>query len=549
MVKDLILAPKLNKDEVAILLKPYGFKDVDKADVNIQSIAQSVADDIDIRMRFAEILEDALSAFSDSPCPDQALNNFERFCKTTLSKSSLLSFLQDAPLTLRQSARIFGGSPFLSDILIRNPEYFYWVFGEKQLRQSKNKASYKKELGQAFRLLKNKNSHLDMLRIFKRKEILRIGVRDLLGEATVKETLRELSSLSDVLIERALWICEKGLRQKYGRPLIKDETKLLTENGFTVIALGKLGSLELNFSSDVDLLFVYASRLGLTSGVTHAGNNRPAQGLPDKNFEAQKDLSGQIENVEYFNRLSKEIASVLNDSSEQGYVYRVDLRLRPEGDAGPIALSLEAYRRYYDKRGEVWERLALLRARAVAGDCQLGQSFLMMASHFAYKRPFERQGLDAVKDCKEKIDKKVSLKGEMEINVKLGLGGIREIEFIIQSLQLYFGRNDISLRKIRTTDVLKRLTIKRHLSSKSESVLYEAYLFLRDLENKLQMVNDHQTYLLPSDPGEVRRFALRLGYTNSEAVSASDQLRDDYKSHTGKVHEIFLNLFYPQKKK
>ncbi len=537
MVKDLILAPKLNNNEVAILLEPYGFQDIHKADVNIQSIAESTTDSVEERKLFADILEEALSAFSASPCPDQALNNFERFCKTSFGKSNLFSFLQAAPLTLRQSARIFGGSPFLSDVLIRNPEYFYWVFDKKQLKHSKNKACYKKELGQSSRLLKTKKSRLDMLRIFKRKEILRIGVRDLLRKATVKETLRELSSLADALIERALWICEQELRHKYGRPQIKDGSEPCKENGFTVLALGKLGSRELNFSSDVDLLFLYAVRSGKTSGVEQREEN-----------ESGKKINGQIENVDYFDRLSKDLTFALNNSSEQGYVYRVDLRLRPDGDMGPIALSLEAYRRYYDKRGEIWERLALLRTRTVAGDRRLGQSFFMMASHFAYKRPFERQGLNAVKDCKEKIDKKVSLKDQMGINVKLGLGGIRELEFIIQSLQLYFGRNDMTLRKIRTTDALRHLTIKSHLSSKSESVLCTAYIFLRDLENKLQMVNDHQTYLIPRDPVEVRRLALRLGYADTHAGSASERLKDDYKTHTGEVHEVFQKLFYPKNK-
>jgi [glutamine synthetase] adenylyltransferase / [glutamine synthetase]-adenylyl-L-tyrosine phosphorylase len=547
VLKDLVLASTMNQDEVASLLKPYGFQDIQKADVNIQSITQSISDGVDDRIRFAEILEASLSAFSTSPCPDEALNNFERFCTTAFSKGNLLSFLLAAPLTLRQSAQIFGGSPFLSDILIRNPEYFYWVFDDKQLNQSKNKAQYKKEIGHSIRVLKTKESRLDMLRIFKRKEILRIGVRDLLRTSTVKETLRELSSLADVLIERALWICEHELKCKYGRPLLQDEGQVSRENRFSVLALGKLGSLELNFSSDVDLLFLYASRLGKTSGVYSTGRIGSGADLSDSDIATGNEVSGRIDNIDYFDLLSKEITSALNDRSDQGYVYRVDLRLRPEGSSGPIALSLFAYQRYYEKRGAVWERLALLRTRTVAGNRSLGREFLMMVSHFSYKRPFERQGLDAVKDCKEKIDQNVGLKDQMKIDVKLGLGGIREIEFIVHSLQLYFGRNDMTLRKIRTTDALKRLVIKRHLSSKSEGILRTSYLFLRDLENKLQMVNDHQTYLIPRDPAELRCFALRLGYIDTESGSASEHLKNDYRLHTEKVHEVFLKLFYPEK--
>lgn len=516
--KDLLLAPQLDFQEVSSLLRPYRLHDIKKADANLQRIA----DDPGARKLFAEILDGLLDAVAQSPVPDQALNNFERFTQAAFSKTHLLSYLQQSPRALALLVRVFGSSPFLSDILIRNPEYFYWVFDPEVIKTPVRKRTLLRDLGRALRLLKTKEDQLDLLRIFKRKEILRIAVRDLLKAASVEETLRALTDLADVLIQKAYWLCEREMRRKYGIPFYRNASGKKIRAGFTILAMGKLGGGELNFSSDVDLMYLYASRQGDTSG--GAGKTR-------------------LSNPEYFERLSQEISSALHAVKEEGYVYRVDLRLRPEGEMGLIANPLHAYRRYYAARGETWERLSLVKVRPVGGDLRLGRKFLGMVQAFVYRGGFGSRGRAEVRQLKEKIDEKISTLNQNGFHVKLGAGGIREIEFIVQSFQVDFGGKEPGIRELNTMKALKKLLRFRYLSQEEYRVLSGAYLFLRDLENKLQMANDLQTHLLPADPDQAGVCAMRLGYEDRGTLPAADQLLNDYRDYTGQVHRIFQKVF------
>lgn len=516
--KDLLLAPQLNFQEVSALLGPYRLQDIKKADANLQRIA----DDPRARGLLAEILDELLNAVAQSPAPDQALNNFERFTQAAFSKTHLLSYLQQSPRTLSLLVKIFGSSPFLSDILIRNPEYFYWVFDPEVMKRPIRKQALLRDLGRSLRLLKAKEDRLDLLRIFKRKEILRTAVRDLLRAASVKETLRALTDLADVLIQKAYELCEKEMRRKYGIPLYRSVSGKKVRAGFTILAMGKLGGGELNFSSDVDLMYLYASRQGETSG--GPGKTR-------------------LSNPEYFERLSQEVSSALHAVKGEGYVYRVDLRLRPEGEMGLIANPLQGYRRYYAARGETWERLSLVKVRPVGGDLRLGKKFLGMVRSFIYNGPFGSKGREEVRRLKERIDEKISALNQTGFHVKLGFGGIREIEFIVQSLQVEFGGKEPGIRELNTMKALKKLLRFRYLSREDYRALSEAYLFLRDLENKLQMADDLQTHLLPADPNQAGICAMRLGYEDRGTLPAADQLLNDYRGHTGRVRRIFQKVF------
>ncbi len=522
-IQDLLLAPELSKQAIESLLQPYGFRDTKKADLNLQCISKAPRD----RALFSNILKAALEAFSESPDPDLALNNFERFTQTAFSKTGLLSYLNESIPTLFRSVKIFGGSPFLSDILIRNPEYFYWVFDITTLEKPKTKIGLKKELQVALRVSKNKMWQLEILRIFKRKEILRIGVRDLIQTASVQQTLKEVTNLADVLIEAAQKICEAALRLKYGRPDVskpQDQKKGL-RSGFTIIALGKLGSRELNFSSDVDLIYVYEKSAGLTK------------------TRVKQD---SIPHSEYYERLAKDVTSALSTSTAEGYVYRVDLRLRPEGEMGRIAQTLESYRRYYQQRGATWERMVLLRARAISGDRSLGQAFLQMIIPFIYEKPCGEKEVQDIWDFKNKIDEIVAIRKESKLDVKRGFGGIREIEFIVQTLQLKHGKTDIAMREQGTMGLLKNLAKQSLLTKETASNLKKSYLFLRNLENKLQMLNDHQTHLLPNTQNEMAALAIRLGYSESGHGSPEVQLKTDCDFHSKKVHEAYLQRFKKQ---
>ena len=239
--------------------------------------------------------------------------------------------------------------------------------------------------------------------------------------------------------------------------------------------------------------------------------------------------------AEYFHRLCRKITVALNDFTSEGYVYRVDLRLRPEGKAGYIAYALDGFQRYYATRAATWERLALLKAWPVAGSRALADAFLKMAEPVIYDRPFDDAALEDVRSMKRQIDEQMSVRDQRTRNVKLGTGGIREIELIAQSLQVRHGSR---VRQIRERNTIKALrSLREHLliSADQCDALTQAYLFLRDVENKLQMTHDSQTHSLPRDAEEMSTFVRLLGYSREQFMS-------EYQHHTRQVNRIFESL-------
>jgi [glutamine synthetase] adenylyltransferase / [glutamine synthetase]-adenylyl-L-tyrosine phosphorylase len=409
-------------------------------------------------------------------------------------------------------AKTLGGSPYMAEILIRDPQYLYWVTDPQILYGPRKKREIDRELARALKTLSDERKRLDYLRVLKRRETLRIGVRDLLRLCSVEETLADLSTLAEALISAAHWICSSALRREYGIPR-------KAFGGFTILAMGKLGGGELNFSSDVDLIYLYAS-----------------------DQEEVGEDGETISASEYFRRLCQKITVALSEFTSEGYVYRVDLRLRPEGKAGAIAYSLDGFERYYQSRGETWERLALLKAWPVAGDRALGRRFLEMARPFIYDRPFDLKALEVVRGIKRKIDQQMVIRQQRSRNVKLGAGGIREIELIVQTLQVCHGARTPQIRGRNTMKALGALRDQSLISAEEFEALTRAYVFLRDVENKLQMVNDAQTHSLPVDGQELADCARRLGYSDYPGPAAEQLLRD-YQHHTGHVSRIFEEIF------
>jgi glutamate-ammonia-ligase adenylyltransferase len=520
-LKDLLLSRQLDFPQVSSLLSPYGFKEIKKADSNLQLIA----DEPRVKQLLAEILDELLDCLSRSPDPDQALNYLERFARAAYSKTQLFVYLRDSPYTLALLAKLFGSSPFLSEILIRNPTYLYWITDPQVLEREKAMSSLSREVSTILRNLKSQERKLEALCIIKRRELLRIGVRDLLKKSSVEETTMALSVLAEILLQKVLEICDQLMQHRYGIPIRKDTSGARRRAEFTVLGMGKLGGGELNFSSDVDLLYLYDSNSGKTSGLR------------------SKTASNQISNAEYFRRLSQEITSALSGITDKGSLYRVDLRLRPEGRSGQIAYHLKAYQQYYGSRGETWERMALVKAWPVAGSRSLGRQFIRRISSFIYRPPLSLRNLKEIRHIKERIDSKMLARSEDKLNVKLGTGGIREIEFIVQSLQIMFGDRILKIRERNTLKALEKLFRQRLLSRETYSDLRGAYIFLRNVEHSLQMVHEFQTHVLPDNPQEMRLCALRLNYRDNNAISAMDQFLTDYRLHTGRVNLLFRELF------
>ena len=501
-VRDLLLAPRLDASRVGSLLLPYGLVDIEKADANLQSAAGNPGE----RLLLADALPELLECIAGSANPDQALTYFERFAAAAASRAQLFTYLKNNKQALDILMKSIGGSSYMAEILIRDPHHFYWVTDPQILHRVRRKRDIQRDLVQTLKRLAKEDKQLGYLRAVKRREMLLIGMRDLLRIASVEETLVALSVLAEALISAIYGVCATALRRAHKIP-----PKAFSE--FTVFAMGKLGGGELNFSSDVDLMFLYAS------------NSEKAAGIPAQ---------------EYFRRLAQKISAGLSSLTGEGYIYRVDLRLRPEGDAGNLADPLDGYERYYRTRMGAWERLALLKAWPVAGNRALGRRFLEMSRQFIFSPPFDDQALAEVRHMKARLDDKISARGQTDRNVKLGTGGIREIELVVQSIQAIHGGRLPQILERNTLRSLVLLFEESFLSAEEFRILQRAYLFLRDVENKLQMVDDAQTHSLPQELAELRVCARLLGYSGATAgETPADPFLREYRQHTAGVNRIF----------
>ncbi|TLY23302.1 MAG: hypothetical protein E6K66_07340 [Nitrospirae bacterium] len=529
-----LLTPGLEPPKLEAILQPYGLQHIQDAVANLQSMAG----DPHQRRQLAEILPALLEAIGRTADPDQALNHWERWLASGVSRSAVLEYLRSAPRMLDLVCAIFGNSDSLAFTLVRDPLLLYWLAQQNVLSTAPTRVGMERTIRQSLEGVTATEPRLDVLRRFRRREMLRIGVRDLVRLADVVETTASLSDLASVLIEAAYRIVDSDLRARHGIPMHQNRQGRWMETGFTVIAMGKLGGHELNYSSDVDVLYVCES---------HEGETRPtSSGGARAKGPAQRRLS----NEEYFEILAQELTKALTAQTHEGYVYRVDLRLRAEGSVGQLTRSLDDYAKYYRTRGQVWERLALLKAWPIAGSKKVGRSFIKMVRPFVLapssKRPDVEQELAIVEDVrsvKERIDAKMAERGQEQRNVKLGVGGIREIEFLVQTIQVLVGRQVPGILGRGTLGSLVRLQKAGILSGKQQADLASAYQFLRDVEHKLQMVHDLQTHALPDQQKELERCAIRMGYDRADRPIALKQFQADLSAHTTLVHDIFRSFF------
>ena len=348
---------------------------------------------------------------------------------------------------------------------------------------------------------------IETLRRVRRREMLRIAWRDLAGWADLEEILHDLSDLADACLDGALsllsrWHADRHgvARNAHGEP-----------QSLVVLGMGKLGARELNFSSDIDLIFSY----------------------PDN---GQSDGERPLDNEEYFTRLGRSLIRVLDQVTEDGFVFRVDMRLRPFGDSGPLAMSFGALETYYQNHGREWERYALIKARPVAGDIESGRTLLESLRPFVYRRYLDFNAFESLREMKRLIDREVARHG-LDDNIKLGRGGIREIEFIGQVFQLIRGGREEPLRERSILAVLRYLGKADYLEADEARDLILAYEFLRRVENRLQMMRDQQTHDLPADPVDRVRLAWSMGFDTWAAfATALEQQRQ-------RVQQLFNAVF------
>lgn len=500
-------------------LAAAGCRNPDEARRNLERLAGT--SHLILFQSILPLLLDRLGNLSD---PDMALNNLERYAEAVLDRGFLFSFFRDSPKSLDLALTIFGNSQYFSDILLRYPQDFQWLLEPGLLRRAKSKDELVEELNGMMKQAKGPERAWAALRRFKMRETMRIGLQDLLGNLDLVGVTQQLSVVADVALQRTYDACWSELVRRHGSPRCASP-RGEKECGFTVIGMGKLGGEELNFSSDIDLVFVYEGE-GETTGVPG-----PTGGPISR-----------VGNHEFFTRLSENLVKAIGEVTPEGRVFRVDMRLRPDGRAGALVYSLRGYELYYESWGQTWERMALIKARPVAGDSALGGAFLDLVMPFIYRRSFDYGAIAEIRAMKDRINAAVALDGETFRHVKLGYGGIREIEFIVQTFQLLYGAADPWIRGSNTLRALQRLAERGHLTGDEYATLAKAYTFLRTVEHRLQILHHLQIHTLPSDREDLGKLARRLGYSPNRSPDPAAGLQGDYQRHIEAVRQVYDQL-------
>jgi [glutamine synthetase] adenylyltransferase / [glutamine synthetase]-adenylyl-L-tyrosine phosphorylase len=438
----------------------------------------------------------------------EAKDKWQAYCEA--AKTAALAVSTDSEL-IETALRVFAFSDFVARSLIRSPELLEDLLQSGDLHDSHRAGDYLSYLQVQGATITDETTLGKMLCRIRRREMVRIAWRDLAGWADLNETMTDLSAFADASLEVALshlyrWQCDT-----YGTPLDASGSP----QPLVVIGMGKLGSRELNFSSDIDLIFAYPE-----SGQT-AGTLNP------------------INNEEFFVRLCRKYVKLMSTVTSDGFLFRVDIRLRPFGDSGPLVMSFDNMEDYYQHQGRDWERYAWIKARAVAGD-SAGERLLDRLKPFIYRRYLDYGAFESLRDMKQKIVLELKRKG-MADNVKLGPGGIREIEFFGQTFQLIRGGVMPSLQCREIQEALIRLTRENHIALDSCNRLTEAYRFLRNTEHRLQEFSDQQTHQLPQNPAEKERLAAAMGFSSPLAFF------QELDRHRQTVHEHFHQILELEK--
>jgi len=480
-----------------------------------------------LRVDIARLVEvhraDLLRALLLSSDPDAAFVGLERWLEAGGATVCTQGQWCTDPF-LSTLCAVMANTPALGEYLIRLPARTLPVLTPVIERTVAGGASWYRDLRTSVLEEQEHAKRLAALRRGRTEAMLQIAALDLCGTTKLRDTVRALSDLADACLQVALEIAVEKLRPQYGtaRSITRPEKPDgFAPPPFTVLAMGKLGGRELNYSSDIDLIFAYSGE-GQTEGGT-----RP------------------VPYAEYFTKLSEEFMGTLARDTEDGRVYRVDMRLRPYGSAGPLVQSIEQTLTYLHNEGRTWERQAWLKARVAAGDRGLGEAMLIEASPFVFQRYLSIDAIGAIQGLKRQIEHDVMRRGLSREEVKLGRGGIRDIEFTVQFLQLLHGGHQPLVREVNTLRALERLRDQQQLTQREAETLEQAYLFHRDVEHRIQLHGDRQTHQLPTDPRARNRIAQSLGFKprKGDATPPEVLFERERERHVERVRSVFESLF------
>ncbi len=498
-----------NPDSFIPWFESSGIVDHETARRNICSIHNDGMP-LDLLARMLDRLSELLPQTGD---PDVALNNLQRFIASSRSPQALGGLFDRDPDSLPTLLRIFSVSQYLADQLINDPDCF------DMLRMTEGQGVSREvlcdEVLNEILACSNEAAVLRVLRDFRHRETLRIAFGDFIGLSPVEMITEQNSILAEALCEAAYRSAWKSCSARYGTPM----TPHSVAARFSVIALGKLGGNELNYASDIDLMYIAE-----TDGKTEGGKS--------------------ITNQEFFDRLAQSMTRFLSEVTANGRAYRVDLRLRPYGKSGPMVSSLESALNYYEASGRTWERQAFIKGRCVAGDMVYGQQFLDRMQPWIFRRYLTAADISGIKALKRRIENGSREAGTEDRNVKTGRGGIRDIEFVIQFLQLLNGSDWEPIRTGNTLVAISRLEQVGCLTPSERTLLEEGYRFLRRVEHHLQIMFDHQTHVLPESDEEQEKLAKRLGFEGDEQGTALQRFKKVLAERTELNRRILDHLLH-----
>jgi len=501
-----------NPEMVRLWLSGLGVRDAERGARDLRDLAGRGVPLANVA-RLAAQLDASLPRCPD---PGMALTNLERFVAASPTPEATVDTLARNARAAEIAVQLFSTSQFFSELMIRDPSLLDWLRAGADRR---DRAMLIDDLWAELGPCETEEDRRVALRRFRLREILRVGYNDIVRDLPLELITLDLSHLADACVEAAVRLARLSAEGRHGVPSGPDGKP----SRFVVLALGKLGGEELNYSSDIDLIFLYES-------------------------DGQTDGPRPVSNSEFFARVGGEIVRFLSDHTSLGAAYRVDMRLRPEGDQGPLARSLPATLGYYQTSGRTWERQALIKCRPVAGDLDLGGDFLGAISPFVYRRLLGGAEIGEIKAMKRRIEQRTVSAGTAAVEVKTGHGGIRDVEFVVQFLQLLHGGRYPEVRHANTLVALSRLEVVGCLTAEERGIMVDTYRFLRRVEHRLQTMFDRQTHEMPRDREEQRTLAIRIGYPPAnpweDRTGPAERFLADYRSKTEKNRAILNHLLH-----
>ncbi|MEI8355881.1 MAG: bifunctional [glutamate--ammonia ligase]-adenylyl-L-tyrosine phosphorylase/[glutamate--ammonia-ligase] adenylyltransferase, partial [Deltaproteobacteria bacterium] len=509
------LDPRADSDLIKDMLAERQFENVDTAYENLLLLRDGPPH-AHLTERGRRILEKVAPLFLReiflAPDPDMALASLEKFLRAVGPRSSFYALLAENLELLKLLVSLFGMSEFLSKIFILHPEILDNLVSASRVALSSDRIIFEEELLAQLEAAEDFEDRLDLLRRFRHEGFLCIGIDDIRGNLSQAEITGRLTELAVTCLNAACNLAKIEL-SRFGRPTCIDESGKEREADFAILAMGKLGGIELNYHSDLDIIYVY-------------------------DYQGSTDGGKKITNHEYFAKLGQKIISILSTPTREGYVYKIDTRLRPSGNAGPLVTSLESFKNYHHAEALSWERQSLTKARVLLGGETLKGNIEEIIRQTVYGRRADEEVRKEIHRLRMRMEHELAREKEGSYNIKTGRGGLVDVEFIVQYLQLKYGIDYPEIRSVNTLQALQALKDCSTISVDDFATLHGGYTFLRHLENRLRIIHDYSMNDLGGSQSYLNKLALRLGY-DGRLRNPGETLMRDYERITEAVRGVF----------